>query len=204
MSSDKRSPKKPDLSCIRTYLSSVKDYIRFVYLTYPVSLLLHVQLNTLTKRVDSWWSTFWKDTEFDKYQKQLDAIDKYPTAEEFTQVDESIHMKDAKRLINSFCFKTELTKMSFTFFRDGILTILLHDNASRPQGVYNMTLREYRRRKEDSENKETYIVTTGKPSVTVSPPLKGGMKFVCLVSPGTPELCNKTYRFLSDKVFIFA
>ena len=101
-SSDERLPKPLAPSGLRTYLSSIKEYIRFVYDTYPVSPLRNTHLDLLTKKIDTWRSNMWKSSEVVKFQKQLDDIERFPSPEEFEEMENSEHFKGAKRLIMFF------------------------------------------------------------------------------------------------------
>jgi hypothetical protein len=160
--SDERRPKKLAAGAIRSYLSSVILYIKFIFLTYPTAPLRNAHLDKLMKRIDMWRSRLWKDTEINKFQRQINDIERFPTPEDFKKFDESDHSQGARSVIQELSVADEITQRKFTYSRDFLLSKALADNAGRPGGVYNMTLLEYRRRKVDPEDEDACIVTVVK------------------------------------------
>ena len=141
----KLTDEKKEPGTIKTYLNSVKHFIDFCE-AEDNDILVGQNIPQVRVLICKWRNTFYKEAQEREYEKELEAMDNFPTPEEVLQFDESETVLSAKKLILKAQVKGfRLTKQNYCHVRDYLLTRLIFDNASRPGALSNMTLKEFER-----------------------------------------------------------
>ena len=129
---------------IRTYLNSVISFYDFCEVTHNKVIEVS-EVGRMRTIIRKWMSALHKQIAERSYEKQLEDLDKLPTATELTTYDNSNAVKEAVKLLKqALVKKMDVTRKEFCLMRNYLITVLILDNASRSGAIANMTMREFR------------------------------------------------------------
>ena len=134
---------------VRTYLNSMKRFFEYVLCDKPKDVpIAPEESHRMITCVTNWSSTYKKQVNIRKFEKQADDLAKLLTEEELHAFDNSELVDECRATLK----KLRLTNkppllQAFTSCRDYIVASLILSNASRPGAIRNMTLKEFERHK---------------------------------------------------------
>ena len=135
---------------IKSYLYSLRFFYKFMQTDHPECLTrFEDRCPEMINVIDGWITVYRQKQKQETWKNELKQLEEMITTADITKFDQSDHVKECKKSLQSFC---KLSIGKYTSVRDYIMISICLDNASRTGAIANMTLGEFKRAVQGKEN----------------------------------------------------